>query len=49
MGEATAIDIDGWEHVIVERGDDSRARLKIRDAPALGGYVVLLKRRKKGS
>jgi hypothetical protein len=49
MDEATSIDVDGWEHVIVERGDGSRARLKIQDAPALGGYVVLLKRKKKGS
>jgi TIR domain len=46
MDEATRIDLEGWEHVIVERPDGTRARLKIRDAPILGGYIVLLKRKK---
>jgi hypothetical protein len=47
IDEATSIDIDGWEHVIVDRRDGTRARLKIKDAPIIGGYVVLLKRKKR--
>jgi hypothetical protein len=44
--EATRIDVEGWEHVIVERPDGTHARLKIRDAPIVGGYIVLLKKKK---
>jgi hypothetical protein len=43
-GELTAIDLEGWEHVIIDRPDGTRARLKVRDP--IGEYVVLLKRRK---
>jgi len=46
IDEATAIDIEGWEHVIVNRPDGTLARLKIHDAPVVGGFVVLLKKRK---
>ncbi|MGH7812814.1 MAG: toll/interleukin-1 receptor domain-containing protein [Candidatus Binataceae bacterium] len=44
--EATSIDIEGWEHVTVDRPDGTCARLKIRDAPFIGGYMVLLKKKK---
>jgi hypothetical protein len=46
INEATSIDLEGWEHVTIDRTDGTRARLKIRDAQIVGGYVVLLKRRK---
>ena len=42
--EATALDFDRWEHVIVEQ-DGKYFRLKIHDHPAVGGYLVLLRRR----
>ncbi len=42
--EARLIEFGGWEHVIIER-DGVRFRLKIRDHPVVGGYVVLLKKR----
>jgi hypothetical protein len=46
IDEAVSIDLEGWEYVIVERADKTRVRLKVKDAPIVGGYVVLLKRRK---
>ncbi len=48
IDEATSIEIEGWEHVTVNRLDGTLARLKIRDAPVVGGYVVLLKKKKIG-
>jgi pyrimidine deaminase RibD-like protein len=42
--EAERIDFEGWEYVLVDQPDGKRARLKIRDSPAVGGYLVLLKR-----
>jgi len=44
--EAELVDIGGWEHVLVEQPDGTKARLKIHDHPAVGGYLVLLKKRK---
>lgn len=46
IDEAMRIDLEGWEHVIVKQSDGTHARLKIRDAPVVGGYVVFLKRKK---
>ncbi len=46
IDEATSIDLEGWEHVMIDRPDGTRARLKIHDAPVVGGYVVLLRRKK---
>jgi hypothetical protein len=43
--EAERLDLEGWEYVEIEQSDGSRARLKVHDSPALGGYVVLLKKR----
>ena len=45
--EAVSIDIDGWEFVLMEQRDGTRVRMKIRDTPAIGGYLVLLKRKRK--
>jgi hypothetical protein len=47
IDEAMSIDLEGWEHATIDRPDGTRARLKIHDAPVVGGYIVLLKRRKK--
>ncbi len=44
--EATSIDLEGWELVIIDRPDGTRARLKIHDLALIGGYIVLLKRKK---
>ena len=46
IDEATSIDLEGWEHAMIDRPDGTRARLKIHDAPVVGGYVVLLRRKK---
>jgi hypothetical protein len=45
--EAISIDIDGWEFVVLEQRDGTGVRLKIRDTRAIGGYLVLLKRKLK--
>jgi hypothetical protein len=42
--EARLIDIEGWEYVIVQR-DGVRFRLKVHDHPAIGGYLILLRKR----
>jgi len=44
--ESERVDIEGWEPVLVNQPDGTRARLKIRDHPVIGGYLILLKRRK---
>lgn len=44
--EAEKIEFGGWDYVLIEQPDGSRARLKIHDAPVIGGYLVLLKKRK---
>jgi hypothetical protein len=43
--EAEKIDLQGWEPVLVDQADGSKARLKIRDHPFVGGYVILLRKR----
>ena len=45
--ESEQVDLQGWEPVILDQADGTRARLKIRDHPVVGGYLILL--RKKGS
>jgi len=42
--ESAKIDFEGWEYVLADQADGTRARLKIHDHPAIGGYLVLLKR-----
>jgi hypothetical protein len=46
IDEATSIDLEGWEYVTIDRAG-ARVRLKIHDAPIVGGHVVLLMRRKR--
>jgi len=44
--EAERVEFGGWEYVLVDQPDGSRAHLKIHDHPAVGGYLVLLKKRR---
>lgn len=44
--EATSIEMDGWEAVTVTQPDGTHVRLKIRDHPVVGGYMILLRRRR---
>jgi pyrimidine deaminase RibD-like protein len=44
--EAEKVEFEGWEYVLVDQPDGKRARLKIHDHPAVGGYLVLLKCRR---
>lgn len=43
--ENERVDLDGWEYVLVDQGDGTRARLKMHEHPAFGGYIVLLKKK----
>jgi hypothetical protein len=45
--QARDIAFGGWEFVVVDQRDGTRVLLKIRDTPAIGGYLVLLKRKLK--
>jgi hypothetical protein len=44
--ESELVDLQGWEPVLVDQADGTRARLKIRDHPVIGGYVILLRRKR---
>lgn len=44
--ESERVDLQGWEPVLVEQPDGTRARLKIRDHPVIGGYLVLLRKKR---
>lgn len=44
--ESEMIDIKGWEPVLIPQQDGTFARLKIHDHPAIGGYLIFLKKRK---
>ncbi len=44
MRENELIDIDGWEYVLVEEAGQ-KYRLKVKDDPGIGGYLVLLRRK----
>jgi len=44
--ESERVDVEGWEPVFVSQGDGTLARLKIRDHPVIGGYLILLKRKR---
>ncbi len=41
--EAQMIDLEGWEYVLRDEDDGTRVRIKVRDHPIIGGYLVLLK------
>lgn len=42
--ENERVDLEGWEPVILNQRDGTRARLKIHDHPVIGGYLIFLKR-----
>jgi hypothetical protein len=44
--ENELIDLHGWEPVLLDQADGTRARLKIRDHPVIGGYLIFLKRKR---
>jgi hypothetical protein len=44
--ESEKVDLQSWEPVVVELADGTNARLKIRDHPAVGGYLILLRRKR---
>jgi hypothetical protein len=44
--ESERVDLEGWEPVLLDQPDGTRARLKIRDDPFIGGYLILLKRKR---
>ena len=45
--ESERVDLQGWEPVLLDQADGTKARLKIHDNPVVGGYLVLLKKKKK--
>ena len=44
--ESERVDLHGWEPVLIDQPDGTRARLKIRDHPVVGGYLIFLKRKR---
>lgn len=36
------VDLQGWEPVLLDQTDGTKARLKIHDHPVVGGYLILL-------
>jgi hypothetical protein len=44
--ENEKVDLQGWEPVLVDQTDGTKARLKIRDHPVIGGYVILLRKKR---
>lgn len=43
--EAELVDLKGWEIVVRQQSDGTQVRYKIHDHPAVGGYLILLKKR----
>ena len=43
--ESEKVDLQGWEPVLLDQADGTTARLKIRDHPVVGGYVILLRKK----
>lgn len=44
--ENERVDLQRWEPVLADQADGTKARLKIRDHPVVGGFVILLKRKR---
>ena len=44
--EAQRVDLQGWEPVLLDQADGTKARLKIHDHPVVGGYLILLKKKR---
>ena len=44
--ESELVDLEGWKVVLLDLEDGTKARLKIHDMPAIGGYLIFLKKKK---
>ncbi|TMA77833.1 MAG: hypothetical protein E6J74_42440 [Deltaproteobacteria bacterium] len=44
--ESERVDLQGWEPVLLDQTEGTKARLKIHDQPVVGGYLILLKKKK---
>jgi hypothetical protein len=44
--ESERVDLQGWEPVLLDQVDGTRARLKLRDHPVVGGYLILLRKKR---
>jgi len=44
--EGEKVDLQSWEPVLLDLADGAKARLKIHDHPAVGGYLILLRRKR---
>lgn len=44
--ESEKVDLQGWEPILLDQEDGTRARLKIRDHQFVGGYLVLLRKKR---
>jgi pyrimidine deaminase RibD-like protein len=44
--EVEKVEFGGWEYVLLDLEDGNKARLKIHDSPAIGGHLVLLRKRR---
>jgi hypothetical protein len=40
------VDLEGWEPVLLDQADGTKAQLKIQDIPAVGGHLIFLKKKK---
>ncbi len=43
--QARKVNLEGWEVVVDEIDDGRRVRYKVQDHPAVGGHMVLLRKR----
>ena len=44
--ESERVDLNGWESVLLNQPDGTKARLKVCDHPIVGGYLILLKKKR---
>lgn len=44
--EAERVGLRGWEPVLVDQPGGTKARLKVRDHPSVGEYVILLRKKR---
>lgn len=44
--ESERVDLEGWKPVLLGQPNENQARLKIKDQSVIGGYLILLKKRK---
>jgi len=44
--ENEKVDLQGWERVLLDQPDGTKACLKIRDHPVIGGYLILLRKKR---